>query len=76
MSDLLLVPADLALHAWDLHVDSCRDCLVSGNDLCYEGQYLADEFTIQRSVSAAPAADTRRPIFTARRRPSFPGAVA
>lgn len=77
--DGVLRPVALATHAWDLHVDSCSLCLVAGNLLCYEGQYLHDDVVEirVRSTSAAPAlVDPRRPLSTIRRRPMPRGAVA
>ena len=75
-ADLLLEPVELSLLNWDFHVDRCTFCLTQGNELCYEGQYLADEFSIDRLKAEAPEHPTRRPILAPERRPIFPGTPA
>jgi|HubBroStandDraft_6_1064221.scaffolds.fasta_scaffold2710651_2 hypothetical protein len=51
------------LDDFELHLKLCPDCLTSGNNLCVEAQYIADD------VRAS-----RRPVFAPRRRPTFPTA--
>lgn len=70
--DGVLRPVALAAQAWDLHVDACPLCLVSGNDLCYEGQYLHDD-VVEVRLRATPTGpssivDTVRPLSSVRRR--------
>ena len=75
---LVLQPVVLAVHAWDLHVDGCVRCLVVGNSLCYEGQYLRDDVVDLRVRSSSYGTDPHRPLFNPRRRPSpgFSGSAA
>jgi hypothetical protein len=56
--------SEALLDDFELHLRLCPDCLTSGNNLCSEAQYIADD------VRAAH----QRPSFTGRRRPIFPSA--
>jgi len=76
-SNLYLEPVELTALSWDFHVDRCSVCLARGNQLCYEGQYLADEVAIVRMSLDGPSRPTRRhPILAPERRPIFPGTPA
>ena len=74
-ADLLLEPVELSMLSWDFHIDRCTFCLSQGNELCYEGQYLADRVEDVRLRSEAPH-PSRRPILAPERRPIFPGTPA
>jgi hypothetical protein len=67
--ELVLQPAVLAVHAWDLHVEDCNVCLVDGNDLCYEGRYLQDEVADRRASAVIGRGNSAGPTFHPRRRP-------
>lgn len=78
--DGVLRPVALAAQAWDLHVDACPLCLVSGNDLCYEGQYLHDD-VVEVRLRATPTGpssiiDGLRPLSSVRRRSTLRAAAA
>lgn len=53
-----MVPPDAALATFDQHLHDCGSCLSVGNDLCYEGEYLADRL---RATQARPRFVPRRP---------------
>lgn len=74
---MVIEQIELRVRDWTVHVERCDVCLADGNNLCYEGQYLADEVVFTREK----ADSTRRPIwrapvFNPRRRPIFPGVPA
>jgi hypothetical protein len=75
---LVLRPVVLSVHAWDLHVDQCDLCLVDGNDLCFEGQYLHDDVVGRRLHATPVRPEPPRPLLAPRRRPvpAFAGASA
>ena len=74
-ASLWLDPVNLAVRDWDVHVDRCDLCLARGNDLCYEGQFLADEVSITRARSMEPDRP-RSPLRAPRRRAMFAGVRA
>ncbi|HTT35463.1 MAG TPA: hypothetical protein VMH78_06310 [Thermoplasmata archaeon] len=67
---------DRALDAWDRHVDACAGCLVQGEHLCYEGEYLTESYVAVRSrILAAGRPNGRRSIGLSLRRLLLPGAA-
>ncbi|MCI4318631.1 MAG: hypothetical protein L3K23_00655 [Thermoplasmata archaeon] len=65
-----------ALFSWDTHVRGCRSCLRAGNNLCGEGESLADgvigartqfELREQGPTSDATSRSRPRPISLLRR---------
>jgi hypothetical protein len=57
-----------ALLSWDTHVRGCRSCLRAGNNLCNEGEGLADgvigargRFELQERGSESAVATRSRP---------------
>lgn len=59
IASLPIQPMDLALNDLELHIHGCAFCLVEGNELCYEGRFLAEDAAIRRQDIQRP---TRRPI--------------
>lgn len=76
MSDIV-EEMDVAAAEWDDHVAGCDECLIQGNDLCYEGSYLAEEVAATRRAPRAPVTlATLIPMLSLRRRPALPGVEA
>lgn len=68
---------EIAAAEWDYHVAACDECLIQGNDLCYEGGFLADEVAATRRAPRAPVTlATLVPMLSLRRRPALPGVEA
>jgi hypothetical protein len=68
---------EIAAAEWDDHVAGCDECLTQGNDLCYEGSFLADEVSATRGAPRAPVTLAMLiPMISLRRRPAFPGVEA
>jgi hypothetical protein len=65
-----------ALLSWDTHVRGCRSCLRAGNNLCHEGESLADcvvgartqlELREEGSTNGTTSRSRPRPISLLRR---------
>jgi hypothetical protein len=68
---------EVAAADWDYHVESCDECLSQGNDLCYEGGYLAEEVAATQRAPRAPVTlATLIPMLSLRRRAALPGVEA
>ncbi len=65
MSDAAVpVEVEAAVDVWDEHVARCGRCLTVGNNLCEEGEYLAEDVEIVREkVTPAPPPRARRRLF-------------
>lgn len=48
------------LSAWDTHIDRCAECLVQGDSLCYEGEYLTERVVEAREMARTLAARASR----------------
>lgn len=46
--------------AWDAHIDRCDVCLVQGESLCYEGEYLTERVVEAREMARTLAARANR----------------
>ncbi|MCI4350466.1 MAG: hypothetical protein L3K15_03010 [Thermoplasmata archaeon] len=42
VADFAAFAVEDAMLSWDIHVRGCRSCLRAGNNLCNEGESLAD----------------------------------
>lgn len=65
--------------AWDVHIAGCGECLVHGDDLCYEGEYLTERVVEAREMARTLAARAdRAPIASlfGLGRPMLPGVGA
>ena len=68
---------EIAAAEWDVHVADCDECLAQGNDLCYEGSFLAEEVAATRRAPRAPVTlASLIPMLSLRRRPALPGVEA
>lgn len=45
---------------WDAHIAGCRECLVQGEVLCYEGEYLTERVIEAREMARTLAARANR----------------
>lgn len=68
---------EVTLRIWDAHMAGCPVCLVEGQRLCYEGEYLTEQVVTARHAARVDA-DRRDWISlpTRNRRPTLPGVVA
>lgn len=46
--------------AWDAHIDRCAECLVHGDTLCYEGEFLTERVIEAREMARTLAARANR----------------
>ena len=61
---MTLTPAavDRMVEEWDQHFSTCRVCLVRGERLCFEGEYLTERVVVSRAALRAAADRPDNPI--------------
>ena len=69
-------PIALAIDEFDLHVHLCSFCLVRGNRLCTEGQYIAEDVATLRAAIKRPMRGPHRGFDLLRRSAILRQAVA
>ena len=68
---------EVTLRIWDTHMARCPECLVEGQHLCYEGEYLTEQVITARHAARVAADRPERFTLPSRnRRPMLPGVPA
>jgi hypothetical protein len=76
LAEEISIELDHAIVSWDAHVRGCRSCLRAGNNLCQEGDYLAEtvvgargrvEASTARAAPGGANASRPRPLSLLRR---------
>jgi|HubBroStandDraft_1064217.scaffolds.fasta_scaffold372222_2 hypothetical protein len=66
---LMLRQVDFAIDQFDVHVHQCSLCLVYGNLLCTEGQYMAEDVAMLQAEIKRPMRGPVRSLDLFRRQP-------
>ncbi|HYK94182.1 MAG TPA: hypothetical protein VEY07_09135 [Thermoplasmata archaeon] len=67
---------EVSLRLWDDHISRCSECLVEGQHLCYEGEYLTEKVVAARVAARLATERADRMILPSQVRATLPGVVA
>jgi hypothetical protein len=68
---------EVSIRLWDTHIAQCGECLVEGQHLCYEGEYLTEKVVEAREAFRFTSDRADRIVLPSRlRRPTLPGVLA